>query len=98
MILNPTGMHGVCHNFPEASLPVGCMEEGDDHCLQQLQVNPDCHPVAEFCEAPYHDTKATHELTVMFMPFFVTKRCSNTIRIRPWDKWYYVLVQGKGKN
>jgi hypothetical protein len=69
----------IWYSFLEASSSVAGLYEGDDHCLQQLQVHPDCHLEAEFYEAPYPETKSTYELTVMFMPY--------TIRIWPQDKW-----------
>jgi hypothetical protein len=97
MILNPTSMDGIWHSFLEAS-SVGGLDEGDDHCLQQLQVHPDCHLLDEFYEAPYPETKPTYEVIVMCLPLFVTDRCLNTIRIWAWGKWYYLVAQGRGKN
>jgi hypothetical protein len=95
MILNPSGIHGIWQGFFEASPSLGAWMryllayvKGDSHCLQQLQVHPDCHLVAEFYEAPSPETKPNYKLTAMFMSLSVTDRCLNTIRV----------VQGKGKN
>jgi hypothetical protein len=77
-ILSPTGIDSMRLNFLEASLSGGDWYEGDGHCLQQLQVHSDCHLVAECYEAPYPEMKPTYELTVMFMPLFMTDRCLNT--------------------
>jgi hypothetical protein len=67
------------------------LDEGDGHCLQKLQVHPDCRMVVEYYDAPYPETKPTYELTAMFMSLSMTDRCLNTIRVWPWDKWYYLV-------
>jgi hypothetical protein len=67
---------------------VDLFDNRDDHCLQQLEVQPEYQLVFDFYDVPYPEMNPTYDLIVMFMSLPITERCLNTIKV----------IQGKGKN